>query len=199
MPGAAQLFRQAFECLPEDGPLLRGIVIWLMGSFYFEEDAEAASRIITEAVEFSRATGNLLVAVGVIYSLGWQQMMRGHLRQAEKTFSQGSQLARADPGWGSGERDEQASPISVFGYQGLGDLLRERNELEDAARYLIRAVELGRRWGNPEVLADGYIALARVRQAQGDAGEAVSLIREAARFVEENRVMLHTALQVTAH
>jgi hypothetical protein len=47
MTGAAQLFRQAFECLPEDDPFLRGIVIWLIGSFFFEEDAEAASRIIT--------------------------------------------------------------------------------------------------------------------------------------------------------
>jgi len=50
---------------------------------------------------------------------------------------------------------------------GLGELLRERGDLQAAKRHLTQGVELTRSWGEIATL-DGYIALARVRQAQGD-------------------------------
>ena len=59
------------------------------------------------------------------------------------------------------------------------ELLYERGDLDEARRLLEEGIELGRRSGEAKILVYGYVNLARVLMAQGDAEGAHSLIRKA--------------------
>ena len=63
-----------------------------------------------------------------------------------------------------------AVPAAAWNHTGLGNLLREWNRLDEAARHLGRGLELAQRWQVGTVLCNSYVFLARLRQAQGDLG-----------------------------
>jgi LuxR family maltose regulon positive regulatory protein len=60
----------------------------------------------------------------------------------------------------------------------LGELWREWNDLEAATRYLTEGIELIRQWAETGTL-EGYLYLARVRQAKGDEDGAREAIQKA--------------------
>src|SRR5207248_1270446 len=55
-------------------------------------------------------------------------------------------------------------------YFGLGDLLREWNDLDEASRSLAQGMELvkGTLTVDANIVTQGYVALARLMQARGD-------------------------------
>ena len=55
---------------------------------------------------------------------------------------------------------------------GLGEVLCEVNELQSATQHLNAGIELAKQFANMDMLASGYVALARVGQAQGNDGAA---------------------------
>ncbi len=67
-------------------------------------------------------------------------------------------------------------------HTGMGELLYERGDLDEARRLLEEGIEHGRRSGEAKILVYGYVNLARVLMARGDAEGAHSLIREAGRL-----------------
>ena len=67
-------------------------------------------------------------------------------------------------------------------HTGMGELLYERGDLDEARRLLEEGIEHGRRSGEAKILVYGYVNLARVLMAEGDAEGAHSLIREAGRL-----------------
>jgi LuxR family maltose regulon positive regulatory protein len=64
---------------------------------------------------------------------------------------------------------------------GMSELLRERNDLEEALRHLHINTELGEHAGLPQNAYRSRVALARVRQAEGDLAGAEDLLDEAER------------------
>jgi LuxR family maltose regulon positive regulatory protein len=66
-------------------------------------------------------------------------------------------------------------------YVGLSELFRERNELEVAARHVQRGQELGEQTGLPQYPYRWRVAMARIREAEGDAEGALDLLQEAER------------------
>ncbi|NIV31732.1 MAG: hypothetical protein GWN58_20280, partial [Anaerolineae bacterium] len=56
--------------------------------------------------------------------------------------------------------------------------LRQRNELDASAHHLTQGLELCNLFGNPR---SAYLALARLRQAQGDWDGALRAVRDAER------------------
>jgi LuxR family maltose regulon positive regulatory protein len=64
---------------------------------------------------------------------------------------------------------------------GLGDLAREWNDLAAASRYVEEGIALTRQWTTFAAL-EGYMMLARVRRAQGDAHGAGEALEEARRL-----------------
>jgi LuxR family maltose regulon positive regulatory protein len=79
----------------------------------------------------------------------------------------------------------QRSPVlrgAADMHVGMGELLRERNDLEAARQHLARSAELGEHAGLPQNRHRWRIAMARVREAEGDLGGAVDLLDEAERL-----------------
>jgi LuxR family maltose regulon positive regulatory protein len=192
MPTAAAEVRRAAQLVDEGEPFLFGIVTWLQGLIrYYTHGTASALESFTEGARVGQVAGNPLMAFVSLYSLAFQRFIAGQLVEAERLFRRGLKHTASQPG---------SPPVyrSLF-EQGLGDLLRERGELAAAEEHLLRGIELGRRLANVEMLVDGYIALARLRLAQGDLDAALEALRGMERFVYEGRVNPLTARQIAAY
>jgi LuxR family maltose regulon positive regulatory protein len=176
IPRAVELSRQALAQLPEDEHLLRGIATWNLGvSYLLSGHIEAASRSLEQAAQASQRAGNLMVAVMALCTLAELRAALTELPRARDLYARALDLATVEGG--------KPLPIAGLALIGLGELHREWNDLGGAARYLEDGIERIQKWGELGA-TDGYLALARLRQAQGDPGGA----REA----------MHQARQLTA-
>ncbi|MBN1955849.1 MAG: AAA family ATPase [Anaerolineae bacterium] len=168
---AAELARQALERLPADDWFSRSIATWNLGmSHLVGGDLVAAGRVLAEAAQLGQKAGNILIAAASLCHRAELCAVQGRLGEAWDIYQQALRLAADERG--------QPLPIAGMALLGLGELSRERNELADAARYLSLGLEQTRLWG--EIVAlDGYISLARVRQAQGDGESAQESMQQA--------------------
>ena len=67
-------------------------------------------------------------------------------------------------------------------YVGMSELHRERNDLHAATQHLLRSKELGEHTGFPQNRYRWRVAMARIREAQGDLDGALDLLDEAERL-----------------
>jgi ATP/maltotriose-dependent transcriptional regulator MalT len=106
-----------------------------------------------------------------IINLARLQVLQGRLRQAAATFEE---AARSSPGPGGSER-LVGNPAYYFG---MGDLLREWNDLDGAERHLEQGMDLvsGMPTVDADVVAHGFISLARLEQSRGEYGAAITAL-----------------------
>src|SRR5712691_9566844 len=67
-------------------------------------------------------------------------------------------------------------------YVGMSELHRERDDLPAATQQLLRSQELGEHTGLPQNRYRWRVAMARIREAEGDLGGALDLLNEAERL-----------------
>ena len=177
MSDATQLSRQALEQLPEDDLFLRSIATWLLGiSYRADGDLFATRQAMDEAVRMSQRAGNVLVAVLVLCHSAELHMKQGQLHKAEAIYNQALELAV--------DRQGQQLPVASQPLMGLGELRREWNDFEAATRYLSQGIEFGRGWRESSAI-DGYLSLARIKQAQGDTEGAQGAIQAAQQLARQ--------------
>ena len=70
------------------------------------------------------------------------------------------------------------SPLSGLAFIGLGTILLERNEPEQALEHLRTGLDFGMRWANWEEILPGMLGVARALRAQGDLTEASRTIEQ---------------------
>jgi LuxR family maltose regulon positive regulatory protein len=118
--------------------------------------------------------GNIADAINGAITLGAIRIAQGRLREAMRTYEQALQLA-----------DAQAGPLlrgTADIYVGMSDLERERNDLQTATQHLLRSKELGEHAGFPQNRYRWRVAMARIREAEGDLKGALDLFDEAERL-----------------
>jgi LuxR family maltose regulon positive regulatory protein len=168
---AIELSRRALEQLPADDLFMRGIATWNLGiSYLLRADTQAASQALDEAARMSREAGNVMVAVMALCTLAELCAAWAQLPRAQELYQQALDLATDQPG--------NPLPIAGMALIGLGELSREWNDLESATHYLNAGIEQIGKWGEIGVI-DGYLSLARVKQAQGDLDGALDLLEKA--------------------
>ena len=147
---------------------LAGLASWGGG------DLEAAHRGYSAAVEGLRRAGNFSDVLGCSITLADLRTTQGRLGDALRTYEDALALAAAHQG-----------PTAMRGTAdmvvGLSQVALERDDLEAAAAHLTRADELGEHNGLPQHPYRWRVALARLREAQGDPAGAVALLEEAER------------------
>jgi LuxR family maltose regulon positive regulatory protein len=175
MPRAIELGRQALKLMPTDGLSIfrRSLTVMILGSAYrLSGNVTAAKQTLADAIAISQTGSAALIAIASICNLAMLEMMQGHLHQAAETFQQALKLAT--------QYSAQSLPTVGMAYVGMGDLLREWNDLDGATRQLVDGIELlGKQWDIGSLFADGYIPLARVKQAQGDAAGVLDVLQKA--------------------
>jgi LuxR family maltose regulon positive regulatory protein len=188
---ASTLTREALEQLPEDESFLRSIAAWNLGmSYMLSGDFAAGAQIFDQAIKMAQQSGNVMIAVSALCHLAELNMSQANLSKAESLYQQALPLATDERG--------QLRPIAGMALIGLGELARERNDLEAANRHLSEGIEQISQWGEFGAL-DGYLALARLRQAQGDQAGARDLLRKAEQIAIQFDITEFDDLLVAMH
>ena len=173
-----ELSRQALERLPDDRLFLQSMCANNLGMAHLlRGDIEAAARAFDELARIGQRTGNVAAAAGALSNLAGVCLVRGQLRKAAEIYRRALGLAT----------DAQGRRLPVAGKMllGLGELARIWNDLHAARSYLDEGVELLRRYGEIGN-AVGYVSLAFILQAQGDADGALDRIEQAQRHAQRS-------------
>ena len=175
VPGAVTYARRALDLTPETNHLKRGQATALLGLTYWASgDLEAANRTFAGYTMMLRTAGNILDAISTTCLLADIRMALGRLHEAASTLEQLLQFV-VDQG-------EPMPPDTADLYRGLGELYRERGDLEAAAQYLLKSKELCEQ---AELLYRQRrlcVTQARLKQTQGDLDGALDLLNEAERL-----------------
>jgi LuxR family transcriptional regulator, maltose regulon positive regulatory protein len=149
---------------------VRGRILYLAGD-------------LAHAIGPVRALGHMMATLNGYTSLAYLQMLQGRLHTAATTYAQVERLV-------PGQDALQALSGSPSYYVGMGDLLREWNQLSAAADYLARGMDLiqGTLATEADVIMLGYLALARVQQAQGNGAAAIATLDAFVRLARERQL-----------
>jgi LuxR family maltose regulon positive regulatory protein len=175
VPGTVNCARQALDLAPEDDHLTRGGAEGFLGlAFWTSGDLETAHRTYADGMASLKKAGNISDAINGAIALAAIRMAQGRMREAMSTYEWGLQLAA-----------EQGAPV-VRGpadiHVGMSEGLREWNDLRSAMLHLQRSEELGEHKGLPQNRYRWRVAMARIREAQGDLDGALDLLDEAERL-----------------
>jgi len=158
---AITLCKQALAGLPEDDLFLRGMITLILGIMYRTNDElEAASQTLTEAININQKAGNIMVALNAQAAFGGLLEAQGKLHQVENSLRQALRQAT--------KPDGTRLPAASFALVGLGKLYRQWNELDKAADFLKQAMDLARRYGLEDVMLDSQITLALIMGGQAN-------------------------------
>jgi LuxR family transcriptional regulator, maltose regulon positive regulatory protein len=175
VPGTVKHARRALELALEDDHLLRASAAALLGLAYWTSgDLEAGYRSYADGMQRLQRIGHLSDALGCAIALADIRIAQGRLREAMGTYERGLRLATEQ----GGAAMRGAADMHV----GMSRLHRERNELDAATQHLLRGEELGEFAGLPQNRYRWRVAMARIREAQGDLDGALDLLDEAERL-----------------
>ena len=160
--------------LPDDH-LGRGAAAGLLGlASWAGGDLDAALRAFGEVRNSLRRAGNLADMLATTLVLADLLTSKGRLREAEGAFAQALLLAS--------EQGDPPPQSTADLHTGISELLRERDELPAARAHLMASEELGERASLPENRYRWFVAMARVREAEGDRDAALDLLATAERL-----------------
>jgi LuxR family maltose regulon positive regulatory protein len=174
-PGTVRHAQRAIELALDDDHLCRASAAGLLGLVYWGSgDLEAGHRAYSACVEGLRRAGFVADILGCSIALADIRSTQGSLGAALRTYEQALQLA--------GEQGGSVLRGTADMYVGMSEIARERDDLHAAAQLLLRSQELGEQTGLPQNRYRWRVAMARVREAEGDLGGALDLLNEAERL-----------------
>jgi LuxR family transcriptional regulator, maltose regulon positive regulatory protein len=175
VPGTVRHARRALELSPADDHLGRasaagftGLASWASG------DLEAGHSGYAECMAGLRRAGHIADTFGCAIALADIRLAQGRLGEAMRTYEQALQYA-----------SEQGGPVlrgTADMHVGMSEVHRERDDLQAATRQLLRSQELGEHSGLPQNRYRWRVAMARIRQAEGNLDGALDLLNEAERL-----------------
>jgi len=167
--------RRALELVGTDDNVGRGAAAALLGlASWTSADLEAADRCYADAMASFERVGHLSDIVGLTIASADIRIAQGRLHEALSAYERGLRLAiRAGEPVLRGAADMHVGMSGVF---------RERNDLEAAREHLRASQDLGDENGLPQNPYRSRVAMARIRQAEGDLDGALELLAEAERL-----------------
>ena len=175
LPGAIRHARRALDLAPEEDHRSRASASGLMGlAFWGSGDLEAGHLAYAECAAGLRRAGHIADIFGCAIAMADIRLAQGRLGEAMRTYEQALQRAA-----------EQGGPVlrgTADMHVGMSEVYRERDDLAAATQQLLRSQELGEHIGLPQHPYRWRVAMARLREAEGDLGGALDLLNEAERL-----------------
>jgi LuxR family transcriptional regulator, maltose regulon positive regulatory protein len=172
VPETVTQARRVLDLAAEDDHILRGAAWAILGLVSWSSgDLEAAHRLYADGMAHLQKAGNISDAINGAATLAAIRITQGRLHEAMRTYERALQLAM-----------EQGTPAlrgTADMYVGMSELERERNNLDAATQQLLKSQELGELAGFPQNRYRWRVAMARIREAQGDLHSALDLLDEA--------------------
>lgn len=166
--------RRALDLVGADDHLERGGAASLLGLAYWTYgDLDAAHRWYGDGMANLEKGGYHADLVAGAVTLADIRIAQGRLREAMTIYERGLQRT-----------NEHAPPLrgAADMHVGMSVLFRERNDLDAATRHLLVSRELGEHAGFSQNPHRWRVAMARVREAEGDLAAAVELLDDAERL-----------------
>ncbi len=174
-PGTVRHARRALDLAPEDDHLCRAGASGLLGlASWGSGDLEAAHRAYSECAAGLRRAGHVSDVLGCAIALADIRIAQGRLGEAMRTYEQALQLV-----------SEQGGPVlrgTAGIHVGMSEIHCERGDLHAATQHLLKSQELGEHTGLPQHRYRWRVAMARVREAEGNLSGALDLLNEAERL-----------------
>jgi LuxR family maltose regulon positive regulatory protein len=175
LSGAVQYARRALDLVPEDDQLGRGAATALLGlASWASGDLAVAYQLFADGMASVQAAGAISDAVTGAIALAEIRIAQGRLHDAMRIYERSLLLAT-----------EQGEPVlrgAADLYVGLSELYCERNDLQAATQRLLKSKELGEHNGLAQNRYRWRVAMAHIREAQGDLDGALDLLDEAQRL-----------------
>ncbi len=179
-PQPIEYAREALARLPENDAIARGWTTLLLAVVWRAQgDLAQAEQAFLDATTISRNSGNVPLAVDVLWEYGVQQQMQGQLHKAFDTCQEVLQLAAEHV-----ERGGRRLPPTGYTHIGISTILYEWNDLEPALTQAEEAARLCKRWGMADAILRSQLQLAMTLQANGDVDGAFSIMQEARQVAE---------------
>ena len=195
LPQAVSLARQALALLPSSQVIPRaGLMATMARGYELNGDVTpAAEQEVAATVASICSLDNVFAVVSGLTLLARLHVLQGRLRQAAVTFERVTGVV---------SRPEVLHTIftSFFYHLGLGDLLRECNNLKAGEQHLVQGLAQVKEilTADPPTVIRGYITLARLQQARGNAREAFETLDALAYLAEQRYFPAHLLTQVEA-
>ncbi len=174
------LARAALAQLPPDHVALRSMLnLSLTNACWHRGELEAAEQAVSDALAFAGTPDGPPVDI-IHYAnqcMAEMQLTRGQLRQAAQTYRHALELAHR---YGGDQAVTRGQTLV-----GLGNILREWNDLEGAIRHIDEGIALARQGHNAFVAMKGCFALARAQAACGNMEKATEALEEAGHIVDQ--------------
>ncbi len=175
VPATVTYARRVLDLVPLDDHFGRGAAAAFLGlASWASGDLEAAYRTYADGMASLQKAGNISDAINGAITLAAIRIAQGRLRQAMRTYEQALQLAT-----------EHGDPVmrgTADMYVGMSELHREHDNLHAATQHLLRSKEQGEHTGFPQNRYRWRVAMARIREVQGDLDGALDLLDEAERL-----------------
>ena len=175
VPGTVRHARRALDLSPEEDHLVRASAAGFMGlASWASGDLEAGHSAYAECMAGLRRAGYIADTFGCAIAMADIRLAQGRLGEAMRTYEQALQRAA-----------EQSGPVlrgTADMHVGMSEVHRERDDLAAATQQLLRSQELGEHIGLPQHPYRWRVAMARLREAEGDLGGALDLLNEAERL-----------------
>ncbi|HEX2277924.1 MAG TPA: LuxR C-terminal-related transcriptional regulator, partial [Candidatus Tectomicrobia bacterium] len=174
--------RRALDLVPEDDHFSRGGAAAILGlASWTSGDLAAAHRMYADGMAHLQMAGNIADTIAGAITLADIRIAQGRLHEAMRTYEWGLRLAteqqRSEGALGTRPVLRGAADMHV----GMSELDRERDHLQAATQHLLSSKELGEHLGFPQHPYRWCVAMARLRQAEGDLQGALDLLQEAER------------------
>jgi LuxR family maltose regulon positive regulatory protein len=175
VPGTVRHAQRTLELAPDDDHLCRASAAALLGLVYWGSgDLEAGHRAYSACVAGLRRAGFVADILGCSIALADIRITQGRLGEALHTYEQALELG-----------PEQGGSVlrgTADMFVGMSEIARERDDLRAATQLLLRSQELGEHTGLPQNRYRWRVAMARLREAEGNLPGAFDLLNEAERL-----------------
>jgi LuxR family maltose regulon positive regulatory protein len=173
LDGAEVHGQRVLAIAPEDDDIERAGASALVGlASWARGDLRTAFDRYSACVAGLRRVGHISDVLGCSITLADLRLAQGRLQDAARIYTEGLELGTS-----------QGAPLrgTADMHVGLSEIHRERNELDVAAKHLRDSSALGEHNGLPQHPYRSRLALARLREAEGDMTAALELLDEAER------------------
>jgi LuxR family maltose regulon positive regulatory protein len=169
--------REVLALARDDDYFLRGAASSVLGlASWTSGDLETGYRIYSDGMAYLQRIGYISDVIGGCVTQADIRIAQGRLRDAMSIYERGLQLAT-----------RQGAPAlrgAADMHVGMSELYREHNDLQTAVHHLLKSKELGELNGLPKNPYRWRVAMARIREVQGDPNEALDLLDEAERLYQ---------------
>lgn len=178
---AGETAEEALSRLSGEDSYFRGMAFYILSICrILRQDMAVALENLAALSRREEYHHNPMLKVMVLSQAARAHIHLGDLSQARQLYEEALEGARDRMGgW---------IPIAGEALMGLGDLLRELGDLDQAGDLILEGIELTRQWREGAAI-EGYLFLSRVKQLQGEWKAANQLLEKAIKMAEEYDVM----------